>query len=127
MVARVRNLPIAPTIGSGFRIMRALISNRRQVYENNYRGLRNLVFAHKIVSGSLETAKLFSKANVEELQRLLGFLGSLHDALRELFENGRKLELPLPDFDSMAVKERIAREVEEFLVTPSNTPPNDTL
>jgi hypothetical protein len=44
-----------------FRLMRDTISVRRRIYEENYRDLRNLVFAHKIISDTVETAKLFQQ------------------------------------------------------------------
>jgi hypothetical protein len=66
------------------------VEKRRGIYEKNYRALRHKLFAHKQVSDHKEVRALMGKTNIRELQRLLVFLLSLHDALLELFENGRK-------------------------------------
>lgn len=119
-----------------FRRIRAHIRKRRKTYENNYRDLRNRVFAHKAVSDSTETAALFGRTNIRELQRLFAFLGSLHEALWQLFFNGRKpvlrpqrysikrmRDLPLPAAHGRAVQETITHEVEQFLSSASKMAP----
>ena len=116
-----------------FRRIRAHIRKRRKTYESNYRDLRNKVFAHKEVSGQAETAALFGKTNIRELQRLLAFLNSLHEALWQLFFNGRKpihrpfrysvkriRNLPFPAARPRAVQEILSHEAEQFLISASN-------
>lgn len=112
-----------------FRRIRAHIRKRRKIYENNYRELRHKVFAHKGVSNSAETAALFGKTNIRELQRMFAFLGSLHEALWQLFFNGqrpvlrplrysvkRMRDLPSLALREKTVQERITREAEQFLL-----------
>ncbi len=115
-----------------FRRIRAHIRKWRKIYEGCYRDLRHKVFAHKEVSDRTETAALFGRTNIRELQRLFAFLRSLHDALWHLFFNGwkpvlrpvrysvkRMRDLPSPAGRHDAVQERITREVEQFLVSAS--------
>jgi hypothetical protein len=73
-----------------FRRLRGYVRKWRGIYVNNYRDLRHKVFAHKEVSDRAETHALFTKTNIRELQRMLTFLRSLHQALWQLFFNGHK-------------------------------------
>jgi hypothetical protein len=63
--------------------------DRRRIYEDRYRELRHKVFAHKGLSDPQITA-LFARTNIREMQRMLAFLMALHEALWQLFNNGRK-------------------------------------
>lgn len=108
----------------------------RSIYETNYQALRHKVFAHKQFSkGNAETAALFGKTNIRELERMFDFLNSLHAALRELFFNGRKpvlrpsrysvkrmRDFPSPGSEPSSPQERITREVERFLKSASRVP-----
>lgn len=117
-----------------FRRLRAHVKRRRKLYEANYRDVRHNFFAHKAVSDPAEAALLFSKGTNRELQQLFTFLGSLHDALWELFYNGRKpvlrplrysvtrmRKVPSPRYRSGSVQEQVLREAENFLHTASAT------
>lgn len=67
------------------------------IYEQNYKKIRNKIFAHKELSKSSETEKLFKKANNQEISEILIFLKKLYNALWELYTNGREPKLkPLP-------------------------------
>ncbi len=111
-----------------FRRLRKYVGKYRKIYNERYRDLRRKVFAHKEVSDRSDVDALFEKTNVRELQKLLAFLGSLYDALWELFHNGRKPVLrprrysvkrirdrPSPPGRVTVVQERITHEVEGFL------------
>lgn len=76
-----------------FRSLRAEVNKRRKIYVANYRDVRDKLFAHKELSNSEDISALYSKTNVDELKRLFVFLHDLHEALWELFHNGRKPEL----------------------------------
>ena len=115
-----------------FRRIRTHIRKRRKIYENNYRDLRHKWFAHKEVSEQAEITALFDKTNIRELQQLFAFLGSLHEALWQLFFNGRKpvlrpvrysvkrmRDLPSPATRRNTVQEQITHEAEQFLVPAS--------
>jgi hypothetical protein len=116
-----------------FRRIRAHINKRRRIYESRYAGLRNKVFAHKELSDDGQSAALFAQTNIRELQRLFAFLGSLYEALWQLFFNGRKPVLrplrystkrmrDLPSPSPKAVQEKITHEVETFLRAASMVP-----
>lgn len=117
-----------------FRRLRAYILKRRRIYESKFEGVRHKFFAHKAASDEAEIAALFGKIKVSELQQLVAFLLSLHEALWQLFINGRKPVLrpsrysikrmraiPSPGGQQRAVQEEITHEVERLLVSASRT------
>jgi hypothetical protein len=59
----------------------------------NYRDVRHQIFAHKEAAEETEITALFSKGTNRELQHLIASLATLHEALWQLFMNGRKLAL----------------------------------
>lgn len=112
-----------------FRRLRSHVRKWRKIYESKYRDLRRKLFAHKEVSNSAEIDALFAKTNIRELQRMFAFLGALHEALWQLFFNGRRpvlrprrysvkrmRDLPSPATRGKAVQERITQEAEQFLL-----------
>jgi hypothetical protein len=112
-----------------FRRIRGHARKRRKTYESKYKDLRDKVFAHKEVSDGAETAELFGKTDIRELQRMFTFLGSLYEALWQLYFNGRKpvlrplrysvrrmRDLPSPAMRHKSVQEKITREAEQVLV-----------
>ncbi len=118
-----------------FRRLQAHVCKHRTIYKASYRNLRNKWFAHKEVSARADIDALFAKTNIRELQKMLGFLGSLHEALWQLFFNGRKPVLrprrysvkhmrhsPSPLWQTSAVQERITREAEQFLRSVADVP-----
>lgn len=119
-------------IPQDFRRLRAHVKRRRKIYEVNYRDVRHKFFAHKAVSDPADAALLFSKGTNRELQQLFTFLGSLHEALWQLFHNGLKpvlrpvrysvkriRTLPSPRFRRGSTQEQILREAEAFLLVAS--------
>ena len=112
-----------------FRRIKKRVAKWRRVYEANYRDVRHQFFAHKQAAEEPEVTALFSKGTNRELQQLIAFLGSLHQALWQLFFNGSKLVLrpvryslreirrrPTPRFFSnRAVQEIITHEAQAFL------------
>jgi hypothetical protein len=104
------------------------VDKYQRIYTDNYKDVRDKWFAHKVVSGDVETARIWGKGSNPELQRMLAFLTSLHKVLWELFSNGRKPVLrrgrysiaKMRKIRSTAVtggpvQEHITREVERFL------------
>lgn len=115
-------------VAADFRRLCGHVKRRRRLYEDNYRDVRRKVFAHKEVADEAGVAALFQKGTVRELQQLYAFLGSLHDALWQLFNNGRKPLLRpqrysvrqirnVPAPHNNEVQERILHEAERFLTT----------
>jgi hypothetical protein len=110
-----------------FRKLRKLVAKNRKIYEERYEDIRHS-FAHKLTADPGELHAMFAKTNVRELQRLVTFLGSLFDALWELFYNGRKPVVrqrrfsvkamhrqPTPPRRASKVQERITLEAARFL------------
>lgn len=113
-----------------FRRLRRHVAQKRRIYENNYRDLRHHVFAHKMISSKKDVQALLGKTNVTELQQLLIFLRQLHEALWQLYHNGRKptlrparysvksiREKPSPQQWRRALQEKLTQEIETFLMT----------
>ena len=104
-----------------FRRLRSNVRDRRRLYESkDPAGPSPQGFAHKVVTKPDSVAALFARTNIRELQRTLAFLGSLHEALWQLFFNGRRpslrprrylvrrmRDLPSPAWKRRAVQERI--------------------
>ena len=116
-----------------FRRLRRHIAKRRKIYERDYRNIRHKIFAHKVVSEKGEMHALFGKTNIRELQKLLIFLRRLHEALWQLYHNGRKptlqparysvkriREQPSPQNRGQGLQERLTHEIEAFLSTAAN-------
>jgi hypothetical protein len=110
---------------STFRGLRTHVKKLRRVYELRYRDLRHKVFAHTIASRPTEVGPIAERANINELKRLVSSLLSLHQALFDLFWNGRSPALPRVRYSGKPRKgltaqarphERIVTEVEEVLV-----------
>ena len=75
-----------------YRAMRKAVAEWRRVYEDRYRDVRHLVFAHRGIPRS-QIDTLMSKTTIDEMQQILGFLHSLQVSLDELYRNGRKPNL----------------------------------
>jgi hypothetical protein len=110
-----------------FRRLRRHIKKWRRIYNDRYRDLRHKVFAHKEFAEDIDTAPLWAKTSTRELEKLLAFLVSIHEALWQSFFNGRKPSLrPVrhsmklirrrPDRTPRAIQERMTYEVERFLL-----------
>ncbi|MDE2341955.1 MAG: hypothetical protein KGL63_00955 [Betaproteobacteria bacterium] len=111
-----------------FRRLRGHVKKKRRVYESNYRDLRRKVFAHLEITERSKVDALFHKTNIRELQRMFAFLGAFHEALWQLFFNGRKpllrpqrysiariRDLPSPATRRQSVQERIVHEAESMV------------
>lgn len=92
-----------------FRRLRRHVARYRRIYQNNYRPLRDKLYAHREVSGHIDRTNLFSRTNIRELQRLLIFLARIHDALHELFHNGWKPNLPPARYSLNGMRARLLR------------------
>ena len=116
-----------------FRRLRKHVKNRREIYENSYRDIRRKIYAHKELSKPEDIQALYKKTNIQEMQKLLIFLNRLHEALWELFHNGRKPVLrpmkysvkamrkaEVPEWKSSHVQERIVQETEKFFLLLSS-------
>lgn len=66
----------------------------RKIYAPVYGEIRHHLAHNKGAAQDLDA--LLAKTNIEEMKKMFGFLHALHEALRELYLNGRN-PLPLPD------------------------------
>lgn len=76
--------------GTDFRRLQRYAKKKRTVYEKAYEKIRHKIFAHSGVVSRQKSDELFSKTNVHELQRLVLSLNELHEALWQLYINGRR-------------------------------------
>lgn len=91
-LARVR-----PPTDKDFRRLRQLIKKHRATYEAQVRDIRHRHYAHTEVIDQGEVAAMFEKARYTDVERVVGFLNQLHEALWQVFHNGRPLRLrPAP-------------------------------
>ena len=94
-----------PTDKHFARIQRAL-DGYKKVFDDDYRDLRSKVFAHKVYAGK-RVSDLFSRTNIDDLQRMVTFLGRFFHTWSDTYENGNKLTL-----------RRRRRSVNEMLAKP---------
>jgi len=98
--SEIQNLDVAEYVrdayeptAADFRGLRRETKEWRRIYEKNYRAVRNQIFAHTEVSKADEVGALFSKTNVEELERMVTDLVLLHSRLQNLLQNGVKPDI----------------------------------
>ena len=102
------------------RSMRKAVGRWRKVYEARYREIRHNIFAHKGLSRA-DADQLMSKANIDEVKELLGFLHSLYTSLWQLQINGTAPDMTPARFDLPPVPggekagERMYRESADLL------------
>ncbi|MDP2681600.1 MAG: hypothetical protein Q8P28_02170 [Deltaproteobacteria bacterium] len=111
-----------------FRRLRKYVSKYRKIYENTYRDIRHKVYAHKVLSNKADVHNLFARTNIREIQKLLIFLNRVHEALWQLFHNGRKPTLRAmkysvssimknvlaPEWQSRQIQELVVHETQKF-------------
>lgn len=82
-----------PTLKDVERV-RAKVGRFRQLYESAIKDARNQYLAHRQEADHVAVAELFGKGEITEICRLSIFLLDLHDALNELYVNGRIPRFP---------------------------------
>jgi hypothetical protein len=101
------------------RELRKHVSRWRKIYEDHYRDVRHFVFAHKHKWDTVEQA--LQKTNVEEMKQMFGFLSGLHQALDQLFLNGRKPVIDLYSFSLPPVQDAWRMSPGERIYAETNT------
>jgi hypothetical protein len=89
-----------------FRRLRKAAQRWCTAYDQHYRIPRNKVFAHTVVTDQSAVHAIMVKTKVREVERMLAFLLSLHDALWELLHNGRR---PLLRRRGYSLKQMLSR------------------
>jgi AbiU2 len=89
-----------------FRRLRKAAQRWSDAYDQRYRIPRNKIFAHTVVTDQNAVHAMMAKTKVREVERMLAFLLSLHDALWELLHNGRR---PILRRRSYSLKQLLSR------------------
>lgn len=110
-----------------FKRLEKHIEKYRGIYDQNYRNIRNKIYAHKELTQKHQVEKLFERTKIRELEILFVFLNKLCVALWELLYNGKKpILLPIPyslrnikqkkihKWQRKAVHQMIVSETQEF-------------
>jgi hypothetical protein len=77
-----------------FRKFKKFIANQNRIYENLYAPIRHQ-FGHRIYDKNEDVEVLFNKVQVKDLEKFCVCLGSIHEALWQLYHNGRGPLLPI--------------------------------
>jgi hypothetical protein len=99
-----------------FRRIADYVKKYRRIYEDRYREVRNQLYAHKQAADPASIATLVKDTSIKEMERLFTFLLQLHQALQELFVNGRKPVLRPVRYSAQRISRR-----------PSSTIPTDSV
>jgi hypothetical protein len=104
-----------------FARLQRVLDGYKDIFDKNYRELRSKVFAHKVYTGK-QVEDLFSRTNIDDLQRMVTFLGRFHEAWLDSYENGRHLLLRRRRRSVNEILERrrggaVVKPVEEEIVT----------
>ncbi len=73
--------------------LRFLVKKYKGVYQDQFRDIRNSIAAH---SGGLTAAErevIYGKTRIRDFERALRFLNGLHDAVWQMYYNGRRFGL----------------------------------
>jgi AbiU2 len=97
------------TKAADFRRLRGHVSKQRKIYLTKYQPLRHQVFAHTALSDATDISALFLQTNIREMQRMLTFLMSFHEAMWQLFVNGHRPVLRPRRYSVARMRERVAR------------------
>ena len=92
-----------------FQRLRALVEKYSKLYQSNYAGLRNKVYAHMVASDPSEVQTLVARTNIHEMQRMFVFLLKLYEALQELYTNGRKPVLRARRYSAVRMRNSSSR------------------
>ena len=111
-----------------FRKLRKEVSARRVIYQEMCDRIRDGIFAHHDVSDPKEIAELFSKIKASRFQQLIVFLNRLHEALWQLYHNGRKpilKQMPysakrmvgthIKKWQRRTIHQKVVKDTQEFL------------
>jgi len=82
------------------------IEKYRNIYDKNYRTIRNKIYAHKVLSKEHKVEKLFKRTKIRELENIFVFLNKLYEAMWELLNNGRKPILRSMPYSVRSIKQK---------------------
>jgi hypothetical protein len=117
-----------------FKRIRAHVTKYKQLYESNYAGLRNKVYAHTVASDPQDVQALVARTSIREMQWMFVFPLKLYETFQQLYDNGRKpvfrprrysaarIATSFRQSSGGDVHARIAKEVEQVLLTATGGP-----
>jgi hypothetical protein len=124
----IQNAQIYEPLPDDWRRLRKHVNKYRKVYQDNYRNIRNKVYAHQERLNPKETTELFQKTRYIELEKLFAFLTALYVAIQNLYYAGQKpiiryrrysllqmLKSKNADRKDMTTGESVAWEARSFL------------
>lgn len=76
-----------------FRALKRQAKRFQKQYEEIYKPIRNKVVAHKEIAAIPDTAALFAKTRIGDIQKTLEFLNGVSEVVFEWLHNGRRTEL----------------------------------
>ncbi|MGD0498664.1 MAG: hypothetical protein ABSC23_09545 [Bryobacteraceae bacterium] len=94
-----------------FRRIADYVKKYRRIYEAKYREVRNQLYAHKQAADPASIATLVKGTSIKEMERVFTFLLQLHQALQELFVNGRKPVLRPVRYSAQRISRRPSRTI----------------
>jgi len=116
-----------------WRRLRRYVAGCRRVFDSGYHDIRNRVYAHSERIDPATRDEMFSATRYRELEKLLASLGAVHEAVWQLFVNGRKPALRVrrhslismlakrgPGRRGTPVGEMVARETRDVLMRYRN-------
>lgn len=121
-----------------FRRLKKYIKKYRKIYKDNYEDIRNKILAHREIGIYDNKERLFSKTNIQEIERILMFLYKIYFALWQMFHNGRKpvlrsmkysvkklLQKDIKHWESQEIQKIVIRDTKAFFKMLSNLKIND--
>jgi hypothetical protein len=92
------------------RRMHLFAQRKRRVYKKAYAKIRHKIFAHSGIISAPQSAALFAKTRIRELQGLVLSLREFHEALWQLYVNGHKPTMRRQISSVVALRKRAARK-----------------
>ncbi len=94
------------------------IDKQKEIYKEFYRPIRNQ-FGHKILNTNEDVKVLFDKIKVNELEKFCTRLESIHEALWQLYHNGRGPLLPIKQ-GRYSTKNILKTKFKPYVSKPAN-------
>lgn len=110
-----------------FNRLKKNVKKYQKIYDENYRKIRNRIYAHKEVTKKEKVTQLFKRTTIRELEIIFVFLIKFYNALWELTYNGKEPKLKslpysikelikrrTPKWQSKSIQELVVGEADSF-------------
>ena len=91
-----------------FKRLSGYVKRKRTIYRKTYGHIRHKVFAHNALGSAEKKNELFSKTEIGELQRLVLSIRAFHEALWQLYFNGRRPAIKVGAYSVRSMKKDMA-------------------